>query len=114
TGRATSTGPYRKKNTQVTAISPTSAGRCRMLRQPPAVGSAAVTPAAGGGRIDQQHAAGTAEPAAAAPVTPPGPGTAVSAPASAGPTTNAAWAHVDSSALPVTRSSSGSSSATSV
>jgi hypothetical protein len=52
--------------------------------------------------------------AASTPITHPGPATALMAPASAGPTTNAAWLNVETSALPATRCRSGSCSATNV
>ena len=48
------------------------------------------------------------------PMTQPGPTSAVSAPARAGPTTIAAWVNVESSAFPAMRSRSGSNSAISV
>src|SRR6266540_1449177 len=86
-----------------------------MMRQPPvAAAGTGRTAVARRGEAVQQLAARTAKLAASAPITQPGPTSAVSPPASAGPTTNAACVNVDRIALPVTRSSSGSDSAMSV
>jgi hypothetical protein len=86
-----------------------------MVRQPPAANPEGIgTGLARRRAAAQQFAASTPKLAASAPITQPGPTSAVRPPASAGPTTIATCVNVDSSALPVTRSSSGSSSATRV
>ena len=86
-----------------------------ITRQPPLVESAAwVLPVVGWAAPRQEAIARTAKLAASTPMTQPGPVSAVSPPAREGPRMKAAWLKVDSSALPVTRSCSGSTSAMSV
>jgi hypothetical protein len=74
-----------------------------MVRQPPAVGAAGVTPLWTGPtrrrEFAQQLTASTAKLDASAPTTQPGPTNAITAPARAGPTTTAACENVDSSRL---------------
>jgi hypothetical protein len=87
-----------------------------MLRHPLTAVPVGVIAAAAGreGDTRQQLAARTAKLAASAPITQAGPAKAVRPLARAGPTTIAADVNVDTSALAVTRSSSGSDSAISV
>src|SRR3954447_17820042 len=113
-GSATSTGPYRKKKTQVTASNPNSCGWPTMVRQPPAVASCGAVGFRPASRTNQQLTPSTAKLAASAPITQPAPTSDVRPPARAGPTTMATATNVDSSALPATRSASVNRSATSV
>ncbi|SFG72842.1 hypothetical protein SAMN05421678_10847 [Actinopolymorpha cephalotaxi] len=121
-GSATSTGPNRKLNAQVSTSRPSSRGRPRRNRspdvEPPAPADSAVRAPRASPRTSRwtDH---TTNPSRAndnpsAPITQPGPATAAPTPATAGPTTIASELVEPASELPASRWSGGSSSASRV